>query len=152
MNQVSNGLGVQVEYSLFRPAENMIPGINILGGFSMAWHTTTQYYAYSIPNPGTTIQPSEETIRCQTLSVGAELYLNSSDIKLYMEPFIQVFRSFSKVFASGSSSGSAANSLTTGFDIPIGDKSKSCFVITAAIMVREKAENSFLAGLSFIFL
>ncbi len=51
VNPVSNGLGVQVEYSLFRPAENMIPGINILGGFSMAWHTTTQYYAYSIPNP-----------------------------------------------------------------------------------------------------
>lgn len=133
---VINGIGIECEYSLYRPVDKIAVGINLLGALALTWTSVSNNF--------------EKSLRGQSAVLGIESYLHCAVDKFKLEPFIQLSRTFSKIFASELSKSSAINSIVLGIDFITGKTNDNFFVFTPGLLIQEHSKNAVALSLSFI--
>ena len=143
-----NIFGVQAEYALLRPKNELGVGTNLQAAIAITRTTIqypTEYFSY-----GGIYSPPPEYLSGRSAGLGAEVYLHNPVTDYRVEPFVQFARTFASVSTDNSSPSTALNSLAVGTDLILGSTGSNFVVLTFGLIVEQHTQNAFALNFSFI--
>jgi len=146
-NPESNTEGLQAEYAVLRPKDELSVGTNLEAGVALSQliiQPPTQYFDYGSYNPPT------EYPSGRSASLGVEFYLHNHVTKYRFEPFVQIARTFASVTTSNASQSSALNSLAMGSDIIFSTPRNNFVVFTIGYLFQQHTQPVLAISMSFV--